>query len=456
MVCSTRRGQTALQRPARAPARAPAHRSFFLYVAFSIIIDCTQLSKLTVHGKFASCEPAPPPHPVLCTMWELLKGYLVPPLVAARSRARAASSAAALFALAYTLAALYRRSATVLPGDDDDPPLFQPQQQDWFRTWLIGTLSPVLLQLVYKSVARIARVAPEGDERHEAAALARWLAFFKQTYATDSFMLLMIVCLAYPQRQEKPASTPLAQTWHILPRQSMVFGVSWALGEYAVVLTRNLHRFQEFQNSSSTGSLHQPHLQRTPSDVNLSWLVSHIRNNDPIAQNVYYQGNESVINGLASQVQTYDSMVQDAQPRKLVIKSRFGFQWVIKSNEPLPTSTDVKYKFLYAPGPSKYLMACTVMLSNIMRITSQSLLFSIYFMYVRTHDALFSNTVRFWGHHNIQFFLLCLCLPVAILHSLVQYYVIRSLDSEQDTRAIVIAFAHGIIILVLAHLALLY
>lgn len=95
-------------------------------------------------------------------------------------------SAVFVVTLIYSLAYL---SSTILPNAYDDPNMFAPNSQDYFRTFLLGFFSPCLL---YLTRSFLLSVNPN----------QRFINLILDFPINDSFLLLIIIGLAYPQIQD--------------------------------------------------------------------------------------------------------------------------------------------------------------------------------------------------------------------------------------------------------------
>ena len=115
----------------------------------------------------------------------------------------------------------------------------------------------------------------------------------------DWLYLLMIFCLAYPQAQEAHAFNPLDDTlWHIIPKQSCIFGITWSLCELLLCLVENLHRYEEVPSPESAKRQLENQMMQEEQDlirnnITLSKCIDVKQRASHISQNVYSSENNN-------------------------------------------------------------------------------------------------------------------------------------------------------------------
>lgn len=315
----------------------------------------------------------------------------------------------------------------------DDPLMFKPNSQDYFRTSLLGLLSPFLYYFIKVFLLNINNTFIIGN-------------IITDFLINDWFMLCLLVMLAYPQLQEPIEDSPKIllnknysllskydnsmEQWHIIPKQSYIFGVSWSLGELIVCLIANVFNYQEasplenndsidFLDSYEANNLNVNN-QINRKDITLAKCIGLRRKSSSISSNIYYneleplihpkQSNNNVseygsnyIQGVNSKLKSSANIVivdpidnslrffspdieedlyQRNSPRP-VLERRYGFTWIkyISSRSQFPSFSDVK---LYIALKSwkdivKSLLQYNLLPSmNILLIICQSYLLSIY------------------------------------------------------------------------------
>ena len=375
-------------------------------------------------------------------------------------------------------------TSRLLLSEYADPLMFKPNAQDYFRTALLGLFSPFLYYFIKVFLLNINSTFIIGN-------------LITDFFINDWFMLCLLIMLAYPQLQEPPASLPpqtsassssssssssaLApfikfiqydnsmEQWHIIPRQSYIFGISWALGELAICIITNLFNYQEATGLDNDNSLDVTNSNDelgidniidhpvNRNEITLAKCVGLRRLSSTISSNVYYneseplnqfrhtygtiEGNNRLYphgsnkskhtpnvvmvdpadNSLRfSSADIEDGLFQKDLP-KPVLEHRYGFIWVkyMSNQGPVSTLSNVK---LYAELNSwkriswQLFQYVVVLFSNILLITGQSFLLSIYFIYVRGHERLFTKTVNYFGRKEIEMFLMFLVTPLILVN----------------------------------------
>ena len=144
----------------------------------------------------------------------------------------------------------------------EDPGLFKPNSQDYFRTSLLGIFSPILFYFIKTFLFNI-------NKRY---LILNLLVDFP---LNDWFILFIIICLAYPQL-EQPMINEETYMWHILPRQSYLFGIAWSLGELIICIIGNIFHYREIPKANKMNS-------------HGSYGTSN--------ENAFYDGNDDIENG---------------------------------------------------------------------------------------------------------------------------------------------------------------
>lgn len=133
----------------------------------------------------------------------------------------------------------------LLYNEYDDPAMFKPNSQDYFRTSLLGFLSPFLFYFVKTFIFNVR---------------SRFLLLnmFFDFPLNDWYLLCILIGLAYPQLQDQNhhsmasmmSDEEPAPLWHIIPRQSYIFGLNWALAELTICVLGNLPYYSELSIKS--------------------------------------------------------------------------------------------------------------------------------------------------------------------------------------------------------------
>lgn len=133
--------------------------------------------------------------------------------------------------------------------DDDNKHLFVPNEQDYFRTCLLGIFSP----LFFNFVRNFLLVFP--TENPLFIVLSN---IFIDYYVYDWFLFLIIYFLAYPQSEPSTSSFNATQAmlddndtgyvrnvFHIIPKQSYILAICWSLSEFMLSILENLPFYNE-------------------------------------------------------------------------------------------------------------------------------------------------------------------------------------------------------------------
>lgn len=389
-------------------------------------------------------------------------------------------------------------TSDLLSKQYDDPGLFKPNSQDYFRTSLLGIFSPILYCFIKTFLFNVNR-------RY---LILNLLVDFP---LNDWFILFIIICLAYPQ-QEQNKFKEATNLWHIIPRQSYIFGIAWSLGEFIICVTGNLFTYQEipanisyFPKTSSGNSrvdgenvMYDTNEDDDQEDsglkrenITLSKCVGVRRNSSTISHNVYCSEPNS-------RSHDYGTLRTNEQPnvdKNKVIQSRTGTTTTTADNERNqngddtivmvdPTDNSLRLTSLeleegnlnahknspllnehqqhwgsygnmlvgavtnsgnggtaipvkkFPPVNTRsdlfhgILLLCLVLASNILLTIGQSLIASIYFIYVPGHEHLFTPVVNFFGKRTISHFLLVVMVPFTVLNLFINVliYLWKDLD----------------------------
>ena len=156
-------------------------------------------------------------------------------------------------------------TAGFLASEYPDTSVFQPDPQDYFRAAILGLFSPFLYFFIEWVLIGL-------KDRY-----LIWNLLFSFPI-NDWFLFSILIALAYPQLQDSTSpnllhiffnlyyssanyindnSTQGIQSdnggkdivpiWHIIPKQSYIFGISWSLGEFIIVVLSNLSSYEAVQ-----------------------------------------------------------------------------------------------------------------------------------------------------------------------------------------------------------------
>ncbi|QLL32371.1 hypothetical protein HG536_0C05400 [Torulaspora globosa] len=354
---------------------------------------------------------------------------------------------------AMVFAAAYM-SSFLLSKQHADPELFKPNAQDYFRTSLLGVFSPILYYFIKTFLFNANRQFVI-------------LNFLIDFALNDWFILFILVCLAYPQ-QEQRAKGEYTNVWHIIPRQSYVFGIAWSLGEFIICATANLFSYQEVAGVGGTFAskgdvedmVYEVNHDAEPQDslrknITLSKCVGVRRNSSTISQNVYcseydlnyYYGSTRNTARKNADERPADDTVMVVDPAVNSLRLTFsraddGFNKDgsnIRDPRRMETSSSehtAARKFLPFQNNRELFQALLllglVLTSNILSIIGESMIFSIFFIYVPQHDPAFSRVVNYFGGRSFQFFLLTVLLPFILLNLFVNVAIFYWNDVDES------------------------
>lgn len=295
----------------------------------------------------------------------------------------------------------------------EDPGLFKPVAQDYFRTSLLGVFSPILYYFVKTFLFNVNR-------RY---LILNLLIDFP---LNDWFILFIIVCLAYPQ-QEQTAAGGSSSLWHIIPRQSYIFGLTWALGEFIICVSGNLFNYQELDSHAQEPSQQDSDVRDT---ITLSKCVGVRKLSSTISQNVYCADYGSIA-GPAD-----DTIVIDPTDNSMRVTSAEGSEEQLKDAEDWRAHDSRLVATTFAPIKRKrdllvrVLLLCLVLASNIFLTIGESLIFCIFFIYVPHHEDLFTPVVNYFGDKTLKFFLFTVLIPFTTANLLVNTTIYLWRDTD--------------------------
>ncbi|AMD20097.1 HCL054Wp [Eremothecium sinecaudum] len=347
----------------------------------------------------------------------------------------------------------------------NDPTMFRPNPQDYFRTSLLGFLSPVLIYFVKTFILNL-----HSSEKFSVLNMAF------DYVVTDWFMLLIVIALAYPQVQEGGiGATPLLLgkedgpiLWHIIPRQAYLFGLCWAANELLLSMLGNLNAYEEVpmtECGTSTsldckqllnGSCEE--LDTLRNSISLSKCMDVRRNSSKISDNIYNTSakrkksagygsicdtgriidDDAVVIAFSTDSMNFLKDLEGRHPTWLQsreIGSRGGRYNHDEYNGVIYFSRISTTRCFWR----KLLIANVVVLAYILETVGQALIMSIYFTYVPNHDELFTGPVLYFGKKSSVFFMLTVVLPFSILnflyHALLYYWNNEPLPNTDPERS---------------------
>lgn len=389
---------------------------------------------------------------------------------------------------------LFYVSSELLLHEYDDPLMFKPNSQDYFRTFLLGLFSPFLYYFLKTFLFNI----------NQRFLILNLIVDFP---INDAFMLIILIGLAYPQVQDQEGTAHKNKecAWHIIPRQAYIFGISWALGEFTICIIGNLFNYQEMADLNGNNALtrqdsanwysnnsiiykddrvcgtenHHNFVKR--SDITLSKCIG-VRNDSSSISNNVYSSDYHPIKPLHSTSSAYGSIHQQSHENNIgaknelhipdvsqddtiimmnpidnslklttldsedlnfpmndedpILKRSFGYTWAIPNENTSSVAksfTPVK-KFVAFTSAYQLVMSILLMFlvvgNNIMLTIGESLILSMYFVYVRGHEDLFTPVVNYFGSRTISNFILCVIIPLLFLNFIINttIYLRRELD----------------------------
>lgn len=377
---------------------------------------------------------------------------------------------------------MYATSFLLLTQYYDDPSMFKPNSQDYFRTSLLGLFSPFLFYFLKSFLFDV-------DGRFLK------LNLFFDFPLNDWFMLLLIVCLAYPQIQAQTNSLYLGDDggdfatseWHIIPRQAYIFGIAWSLGEFCIAIISNLFNYEEVEYDSlndhnmhdgdylmngKINGLQNASNENQRDNITLSQCIKVRAEASVLSNNVYTSLNENsdtnygsinkstkkqhsntpsgyhngnntnldVMDGIQNKTILVDPTdnslrIADKNPDGEASGKNRGRHSKIHDNN----NVDLEFndfnelngskihKFFPISSTEELIkqlsLLSLVLLGNILLTVGQSLITSIYFIFVRGHERLFTQIVNFFGSRSITTFILCVITPLSLMNYLLSIII---------------------------------
>ncbi|KAG0664107.1 hypothetical protein C6P45_000687 [Maudiozyma exigua] len=324
----------------------------------------------------------------------------------------------------------------------------------------------------------------------------------------------------------KPDPAPL---WHIIPRQSYIFGLNWALAELIISILDNLPYYKEISLKGTFGNIIDPNIVpdndyiNVPDDeenllnrnnITLSKCVGLRRISSTISSNVYSSDlgisphrnsnygtmsserahsnrSKSHINNddtrlhsvmLSDNIANTQDMkdansvlVVDPKDNSLRLTSldtdheyfntdtvqptftkRNGYVWVtIKEDEKKDKTTSTesnnnssdtitkkptlqnlnRVRYYYEIQNNRYLVVryfrvYLIFMGNILLTIGESFILSIYFIYVRGHENLFTDIVNYFGSRSLLHFFFCVVIPFLTLDYFISIVLLFWNDME--------------------------
>lgn len=412
---------------------------------------------------------------------------------------------------------IFFASSNYLLKQYDDPSMFKPNSQDYFRTALLGLFSPFLYFFIKVFILNL-------------NTQKIMLNLFVDFFLNDWYILCILISLAYPQIQEQQNhkhEIDHQSVWHIIPRQSYIFGISWSLGEFLLSIVCDIFNYQEIPRNDKLIERHLNFLHGQDEsnttkdsdtmdksfdrgDITLSKCINLRRVSSSISSNVYSNLDDSIFNRTYGSIRSIvedseatpknnDNMdknnndndnnnsnsnnsnsnnipknkgnIQENSTTKTqpdsdilmvdpidnslklapvgidlssyhrtiepdpIFDANHGYTWVTYENLENQISPKIK---LYCEIDSdrkllfKIMKMIALVAGNIFLTVGESLLLSIYFVYVPEHEHLFSKVVNYFGKRDINNFLFRVVLPFSLLNFLVSVVTFLCNDIDES------------------------
>ncbi|AET41336.1 Ait1p Ecym_8040 [Eremothecium cymbalariae DBVPG len=341
----------------------------------------------------------------------------------------------------------------------NDPSMFRPNSQDYFRTSLLGFLSPILLCFFKTFILNLTSTSSFS-----------FLNMLVDYPFSDWFMLLIVVSLAYPQQEvheELGGDHDNDLVWHIIPKQSYIFGLSWALSEIALTILLAVSLFEETTDSEYNATkayeskylldcLQKEELASMRKTISLSKCVDVRRQSSKISDNIY-QANINRTSGITELgYGTFPHGVnaddQDEEEDVVVVAFSTDSMNFLKDLEGCNRMriNDPNFKTMYNPLGNasdtmffskihswkffwqKVLIADVIILCHLLDTIGQALISSIYFIYVPGHDKLFTKPVIYFGERRFLLFLLVVVGPLSTANFLYHSFLFFWKDEPME------------------------
>ncbi|SCU82364.1 LANO_0B05952g1_1 [Lachancea nothofagi CBS 11611] len=335
-----------------------------------------------------------------------------------------------LFGLAYGLA------HQLLISQYDDQSMFKPNGQDYFRASLLGFFSPFALYFLRDFLLML---SPR----------AILINLFVDFPFNDWFCLLIIFCLAYPQLQAARITGTIDETiWHIIPKQSAVFGISWSLCELLICLVQNLHRYEEVPSpESAKRNMETQVLQEEQglvrNNITLSKCIDVKRKASLISENVYSHEDpphsqmttsnpdeESTDTVFVSFNDSSISLLRDSEQGNTGSRPRSRDRHPGLFNGSVIYFPEIVSKRVFI---KELLVFNLLVIDSILLLVGNAFIISMYFIYVPGHDWLFSPAVRYFGSRTFGFFILRAILPLSTLSFVMSVFLFVWNDTGTDS-----------------------
>ena len=426
--------------------------------------------------------------------------------------------------------------------------LFAPNSQDYFRTVLLGIFPPLLLNFVKNFFL---------NWKTSSKSYEIILSLFSDFVIHDWFLFLIIFFLAYPQVDStnyhsnsklQTEENGVPNVWHIIPKQSYIFGISWSLSEFLISILENISYYQEIpvpaehlneveivdassktgdkpkravasvlvskpgsQSLSKNSSFFSPNSLLSPDHspdpyskthklslrnwINLDACTNALKSATLLSSKKQHddenEDENTALNSNALAAQNVGSLNKESDSSKLSkqnitstgetedvlyvdLNNNFmGYDSILNSNKytddptvyknnglsTLPQKLSRRFsdwtrtdpglaamsndesvnnvntnngqyptRFFYRIENSKKvwtkLFQCfLIILGDVLAVIGQSLISSIYFIYVPGHEQLFTPFVNYWGAKNIYFFLLTVMVPFTIISFIFHFLI---------------------------------
>ncbi|SGZ38624.1 uncharacterized protein HGUI_00824 [Hanseniaspora guilliermondii] len=136
-------------------------------------------------------------------------------------------------------------SSNFLPSTftDDRKHIFIPNEQDYFRTCLLGIFSPMFFNIIKNILLK---------SPFKNSVLKVITHIFIESCLYDWFMFLIIFFLAYPQvesdsyiNEHSDIKDSPRNVFHIIPKQCYILAICWSLSECIISVLENMSIYQE-------------------------------------------------------------------------------------------------------------------------------------------------------------------------------------------------------------------
>ncbi|CEP62377.1 Ait1p LALA0_S05e04280g [Lachancea lanzarotensis] len=320
-----------------------------------------------------------------------------------------------LFTLAFS-------STQLLLSEYDEDTMFKPNGQDYFRTSLLGFFSPLALCFLRDFVLGL----------NTRAILVNLCLDFP---LNDWFGLLIVFSLSYPQLQDARINGTLDDTlWHIIPKQSAIFGLSWSLCEFLLCLIQNAQKYEEVPPPGSARRLNEPQILQEEGDlarknITLSKCIDVKRTSSLISENVYSHERPTLASNTAGDASSGTFFVDFNDSSMSLLRDpeqSAGSHAIPRSRRPSLFDGTITY-FPEIASKRRFfkelLLINLLVIDSILLIVGHSFIISIYFIYVPDHNRLFAPAVKFFGSRTFGFFILSVVWPLSMWSFLISIFL---------------------------------